>query len=86
MDEIVESVESVESAELVNLVKIVELDWIGFLDERKLPKRVRKLLGKSVQAPVLAEINYHGWVGGWVGGWGVGVAGCQVQVMVMLES
>ena len=67
MDEIVESVESVESAELVNLVKIVELDWIGFLDERKLPKRVRKLLGKSVQAPVLAEINYHGWVG--VAGW-----------------
>ena len=27
----------------------------------------RKVLDKTLQAPVLAEINYHGWVG-WVGG------------------
>ena len=37
-----------------------------FFDETKLPKRVRKLLGKSDQVPVLAEINYHGLVGGGV--------------------
>ena len=45
------------------MVEIVEI----FLDESKLPKKVRKLLDKSVPAPVLAEINYHGWVAG--GGW-----------------
>ena len=30
---------------------------------------LRKVLDTTLQAPVLAEINYHGWVG-WVGGGG----------------
>ena len=29
----------------------------------KLHKVGRKVLDKSFQAPILAEINYHGWVG-----------------------
>ena len=46
------------------------MGWGGVsnvLDDTKLPRRVRKLLDKSFQAPILAEINCHGWVAG-VGG------------------
>ena len=39
-----------------------------FRDATKLNKLGRKVLDKSFQAFVLAEINYHGWVGGG-GGW-----------------
>ena len=40
-------------------------------DVTKLHKVLRKVLEKTLQAPVLAEINYHGWVG-WVAGGGGG--------------
>ena len=33
-------------------------------DVTKLHKVSRKVLDKTLQAPVLAEINYHGWVAG----------------------
>ena len=39
-----------------------------FWDETKLYNAVIKVLEKRFQAPVLAEINYHGWVGGGGGG------------------
>ena len=39
-----------------------------FLDVTQLHKVGRKVLDTSFQDPVLAEINYHGWVGVGVGG------------------
>ena len=41
-----------------------------FLDTTKLHNTLIKVLDKHFQVPVMAKINYHGWVGGW----GVGVA------------
>ena len=63
---IVKMTEMVEKVDLVEMVKMVERGGGGsqFFDEAKLSKRVRKLSGKSVQAPVLGEINYRGWGGG----------------------
>ena len=43
-----------------------------FWDVTKLHKEGRKVLDNSFQAPVMAEINYHGWVAGSGGGGGGG--------------
>ena len=54
------------------MVEAIEMVEIGggcpdlFWDVTTLHKVLRKVLDKSFQAPMLAEINYHVWVGG---GW-----------------
>ena len=52
-----------------------------FWDITKLHKVVIRVLDKSFQAPVLAEINYHRWVGGWVGEWVAGGGGGRLDQM-----
>ena len=75
--EIVDAIEIFAMDEMVVIVEIIEIGWGaggvvrggGWLspiifDVTKLQSMVRDVLDKSFQASVLAEINYHGWVGG----------------------
>ena len=71
MVELVDMVEMFDLLEMVEMVELVEmiemiggLKWLKWLIKHKVG---RKVLDKSFQAPILAEVNYHRWVGG--GGW-----------------